>query len=278
MERDGYSVIMNAARPEIRLICLDFDGTAVDYDGEQAFFHPVVASLLNELEEQGIAWCTNSGRSMEDQARILRVSRVKGLRHAPSALLCSEAFIFEPSEEDYRPSEPWNSNTAILMRRFHERVQKLVTPKLDDWKKRFAPDVRLGEGYTVFCVPGENGVVDQFAAELAATLKKVPHLTITRNGGWVVALPDQVGKGNLLRQYLKQARMSPDAVLAVGDHLNDLSMLDGRAAAYVGCPASAEPEVVKTVNDAGGCVAESAGPEGTAEIIRFYVSGGSHAG
>lgn len=265
-------------KSSIRLICLDFDGTAVDYDGEQAFFHPVVASLLNDLEKEGVAWCTNSGRSMEDQVRILRLSRAKGLRHAPTALLCSETFIYEAAESDYRPSEPWNSNTAILLRRFHERVQQLVTPKLDDWRERFSPEIRMGDGYTVFCIPGESETVDRFVGELASALEGVPHLSITRNGGWVVAIPEQVGKGNLLREYLKRVRIPPESVLAVGDHLNDLSMLDGRSAAHVGCPASAEPEVVKAVNEAGGCVARRSGPEGTAEIIRFYVSGGGAAG
>jgi len=264
---------MHAVKPAIRLVCLDFDGTAVAYDNDQAFIHPVMAELLNGLQDRGIAWCVNSGRSVEDQRRIIRLSEAKGLRHLPLALLCSEAFIYGAEEGEYKSSEPWNSHTWILLRRFHERVQKKIASRLDDWRQRYAPDVRIGEGFTVFCVASEDGQADRFAKELGDALAGVPHLEITRNGGWVVVLPDQVGKGNVLRQFYTQSGGSADHTLAIGDHLNDISMLDGTAAKWVGCPSDAEPDVQETVRKAGGRVASMPGPEGTVEIIRFFTSG-----
>ncbi|OQA29248.1 MAG: haloacid dehalogenase-like hydrolase [Verrucomicrobia bacterium ADurb.Bin345] len=262
---------MHAVKASIRLVCIDFDGTAVDYDGEHAFIHPLMADLLNRLPERKIRWCVNSGRSVDDQRRIIRLSQARGLEHPPCALLCSEAFIFREDRGEYVSSEPWNSHAWILLRRFHERVQRAIAPRLEDWKERYTPDVRIGEGFTVFCVSTEDGGADRFSAELAAAVSGIPHMEITRNGGWVVVLPDQLGKGNVLKHFYREIRGSRESTLAIGDHLNDVSMLNGKAAKWVGCPGDAEPAVLETVRGAGGHVASVAGPEGTAEVIRRLV-------
>ncbi len=256
---------------EISLICLDFDGTIMVYDEAPGFFHPAAIETLNSLAGLGVSWCTNSGRDMEGQGRILEASRARGLRHLPAALLCSESLIFERRNGDYAPSEPWNSSALQLQSRLHEKVQSVIRPRLADWAARFQPDEYIGSGYTVFNVVDEGDRPLGLASEVEAALCDVPEVMVTRNGGWVAILPTQLGKGNVLRGYLDRAGIRHDRALAVGDHFNDLNMLDGSVTPHVGCPGSAVGEVVRTVRNAGGYVARAEGPEGTVEVIRYYL-------
>lgn len=256
---------------KLSLVCLDFDGTVVVYDEEPGFFHPAAIETINLLADRGVAWCTNSGRGSDSQLQILDLSRLRGLRHMPDALLCSESLIYCQRNGSYVPSEPWNTLARHRLASFHRKVQTAIRPRMAEWIQRYGLDAYVGEGYTSFSVVDEEDRPVLLLAELEAAVRDVPRAMVTRNGGWLVVLPDDLGKGNVLRGYMKARGASPETTLAVGDHLNDLSMLDGSAAHYVGCPANAVADVVRTVRGAGGYVARAEGAEGTVEIIQHYL-------
>ncbi len=60
-------------------------------------------------------------------------------------------------------------------------------------------------------------------------------------------------------------------IIAVGDGLNDISMLDGSITKNVGCPLNASEEVKHAVCNAGGIIAKQECAEGTLEIIKDYL-------
>jgi hydroxymethylpyrimidine pyrophosphatase-like HAD family hydrolase len=256
---------------DIRLICLDFDGTILVYDEKPGFFHPAAIDMLNGLVERGIVWCTNSGRDAEGQMKILELSRARGLRHMPAVLLCSESFIFERRDGTYAPSEPWNSAARKMLRRFHRVIQQAVRPNLDDWIARYRPEVYIAEEYTTFNVVDADGQPLRFHGEIETAIRGIPDAVVSRNGGWISIMPSELGKGNTLRAYLRLAGLQSGHALAIGDHLNDINMLNGTVARHVACPADAMAEVVDAVTDAGGYVARAAGPEGTVEAVRHFL-------
>ena len=256
---------------DIRLICLDFDGTIMVYDEPPGFFHPAAIDMLNGLVERGIAWCTNSGRDAEGQMKILELSRARGLRHMPAVLLCSESFIFEQRDGTYAPCEPWNSTARKTLRRLHQVVQKSVRPKLDDWIARYRPEVYIGEEYTTFNVVDADGQPLRFHGDIEAAIRGIPRAVVSRNGGWISILPEELGKGNILIEYLRLAGLQNANALAIGDHLNDINMLNGSAARHVACPANAMAEVAEAVSAAGGYVAKADGPEGTVEAVGHFL-------
>ena len=256
---------------DIRLICLDFDGTILVYDEKPGFFHPAAINMLNGLVDRGIAWCTNSGRDAEGQMKILELSCARGLRHMPAVLLCSESFIFEWRDGTYAPSEPWNSTAKKTLRRFHRMVQKTVRPKLDDWIARYRPEVYIAEEYTTFNIVDADDQPLRFHGEIGAAIRGIPGAVVSRNGGWISIMPAELGKGNTLLGYLRLAGLQSDQALAIGDHLNDINMLNGTAARHVACPANAMAEVVNAVTVAGGYVARAVGPEGTVEAMRHFL-------
>jgi hydroxymethylpyrimidine pyrophosphatase-like HAD family hydrolase len=256
---------------DIRLICLDFDGTIMVYDETPGFFHPAAIDMLNRLVDRGISWCTNSGRDAEGQMKILELSRARGLRHMPAVLLCSESFIFEQRDGTYAPSEPWNSAAKKTLRRFHQVIQKTIRPNVDDWIARYRPEVYIAEEYTTFNVVDADDQPLRFHEEIATAIRGIPGAVVSRNGGWISIMPTELGKGNTLLAYLQLAGLQSGHALAIGDHLNDINMLNGSAARHVACPANAMAEVVEAVSSAGGYVAKAVGPEGTVEAVGFFL-------
>jgi hydroxymethylpyrimidine pyrophosphatase-like HAD family hydrolase len=258
--------------PRVHLVCLDFDGTVMAYDEKPGFLHPAVVEVLNGLKELDIAWCTNSGRGEENQRQILDMSAARGLKHLPAALLCGESLIFKRRGAEYLPSEPWNSAVRRHLRSFHRRVQHLIKGKLEDWTARYQPTVYTGEEYTTLLVGEEENKPERLFGELRKwVLASVPRSMVSRNGGWMTILPDHLGKGRVLETYVGGSGFSREETLAVGDHFNDISMLDGSAVECVGCPGDAIPDVIRAVSDAGGYVAQAGGPEGAVEVIRHFL-------
>ena len=257
---------------DIRLICLDFDGTIMSYDGGQEFFHPLAVDMLNRLPQLGIAWCTNSGREQQNHLKILETSRARGLCHMPSALLCSESLIFPRRDGRYESCENWNRQAIDDLKTFHGVLQHILHPFMAGWMSRYEAMVYAGDTYTTLCVPDVDNRSELLFQEMIVAIRPVPRAMVTRNGGWLSFLPEHLGKGNVLRAYLKMTGVGMGQALAIGDHFNDLSMLDGRVTRNVGCPGSAVPDVVQSVRVAQGHVASVGGPEGTIEVVEYFLA------
>jgi hypothetical protein len=62
-----------------------------------------------------------------------------------------------------------------------------------------------------------------------------------------------------------------EVIFAAGDHHNDVSMLDGRYAAFPACPANAISEVKEAVRAASGWVAEKEHGAGVHEALQHFL-------
>jgi len=260
-------------KASIRLIALDFDGTIMVYeDPPSGHFHPDVIELLNDLEARGVSWCTNSGRDLKDQSQVIELAVTRGLRHKPVALICSESMVYEQNDSSYHPLEPWNSTVQRDLVQFHRLVQDRLQPLMPGLIRRHGmfPSY-VGEHFTAFALPDRDGLPQLFHEELCDVLRDIPKTMITRNGGWVAVLTEDLGKGNALRQLSVAHGYKPEEILAIGDQFNDLNMLDGSAAKHVGCPSNSIREVVETVRKAGGFVSAREGPAGTIDVIRRFL-------
>lgn len=242
------------------------------YDEPPGYMHPAVLAGLNAAREQEIAWCTNSGRDMGSQLEVLELSMRKGLDHMPVAIMACESLMYLRSSGSYHPFEPWNSQVRRQLRDFHSRLQSVMAPHLPSLIAQYRPDhLYVNEEATAFCIPEKDDGPGRFHRELQLFVDRLPDGMISRNGGWVAALPAGLGKGKLLQTFMEDAGYSPENVLAVGDHLNDVCMLDGSSARHVGCPADSMPQVVGAVRRAGGFVARQGGPPGTVEVLRHFL-------
>lgn len=259
-----------------RLVCLDLDGTCVTYDRDPAVLHPDVIRLLNRLPEFGAKWAVNSGRGWDGQVEILEVSREAGLTNDPCVLISREAFIhFLDGEGKLQEHRSWNETSKELMLAVHAAFQAVLAPRLVGFMEKYTPlEAHIHPDGTSFLIPSdpEPGLPQACYEELLALSGQADGSTVIRNGGWVAVLPESLGKGVVLREVMRKLSLSPEEVLAVGDHLNDRCMLDGSSAGLVGCPGNAFPEIQQVVRAAGGKVSDRPAGEGTAEILKAFFS------
>lgn len=256
----------------IRHVVLDFDGTIMVYDEEPGFFHPRVIELMNTFPARGIRWYTNSGRHWEGQHKVLALSQKHGLTCMPDALICGESYIYDRCGETYEAQEPWNSEAKAIQTAFHARVQDVLRPRLAEFEPYVpAEKTYLTDMGSYFFLEEGCPAYQQVAEMFSEVIEEAGDGLLVRNGPWLFAQPYALNKGNALRAFMDRKQLPAHETLAVGDHENDLSMLDGTSAAKMGCPGSAIPLVRELVSSKNGYVSPHEGPLGTLDVLCHYL-------
>jgi len=99
---------------------------------------------------------------------------------------------------------------------------------------------------------------------------RVPGFQFMRNTIYVRFCHEAYSKGTALGELGRLTDIPAECILAVGDHYNDIPMLDGRHARYVACPANAMDAVKVTVRRAGGYIASTTCGHGTLAALRHF--------
>lgn len=257
--------------PPRALICLDLDGTSVDRDGLHHYFSPGVARALNRAAEHGAVWCSNSGRSADNQVGVIQACRE--LQVMPRAIGSGERYIHDvhptgfgavPRLEHNRPAR--DKALALI---------ELVLPVIESNRECLQDHADVAEWhpteeYAAWLLTERADPV-AFAERAARCLGSVAQAKVLRNGRWVVVTHVDFGKGLILQEIAAGLGVPRARILAVGDQHNDLDMLDGKVAGYVGCPGDADPQILDTVRAADGWVADQGGATGTASLIDRFV-------
>ncbi|HUU82617.1 MAG TPA: HAD hydrolase family protein [Phycisphaerae bacterium] len=252
------------------LICLDLDGTSVEHDGTHVWFSEEVARAINEATHRGAAWCANSGRSADNQMGIIQACRE--LEILPTAILSGERYIhdFHPTGFALMARQPDNDLAKQKARDLAPRAKAALEPELPGLEARFGPAEWHPRAEFVAWLLADACDHAAFAEEVQRLLQDLPDAQVLRNGRWVVVTHADFGKGRVLGTLAGGLGVPRERVLAVGDQPNDLDMLDGRVAAYVGCPLDADGAIVETVSRVGGWVADQPATAGTAALIRRF--------
>ena len=259
-------------QPPSAIICLDLDGTSVEHDDIHAWFSDAVARRLNEAAHHGAVWCANSGRNADNQYGMIQACRT--LAVLPFAILAGERYIFNvhPSTGVMRQRQPYNRLARQKARDINARVKNVLAPHLAEVEADFAVAECYPSEEFVGWLLAESADPAVFAGRIKALLAPVGDAQVLRNGQWVIVLHADFGKGLVLADATRELGVPRERILAVGDQHNDMDMLDGRRAGFVGCPSDADAEVVAAVGHAGGRVADEPGPAGTARLIHRFVT------
>ncbi|MCP4249547.1 MAG: HAD hydrolase family protein [bacterium] len=254
------------------LICLDLDGTSVEHDGLHAWFSDAVARAINEATGRGVVWCSNSGRSAENQYGLIQACRT--LDTMPIAILSGERYIHDLHSTGYAliARQPNNDLAAARARDLAGKAKQVLAPSLDRLQERGGVGEYHPREEFVAWLLTEQADWSGFVAEVRQALQPLPEAQVLRNGRWVVVVHADFGKGKILTETARTIGVPPGRILAVGDQPNDLDMLTGRSAHYPGCPADADVEVLDTVTAAGGWIADAPGCAGTVELIERFLS------
>ena len=251
----------------LRLICTDFDGTIAEPDGKpisRAFFE-----RLADCRKKGVVyWVINTGRTFESLQEDLIKRRVPIW---PDWIVAMEREIWLVRDRRGVGWFEWNRKCELM----HQQLWGSVKPLwrlIEDYivrhtKATLAEDAGSPLGIIASC----EEEADEISAFVEPLLKDWPMLTAVRNSIYFRFSHKSYNKGACLEAIAHGMGVLPLQIMAIGDHLNDLPMLDRRYAHHLACPANAVDLVKKKVASQGGHVCTGGVADGVIEAWdRFF--------
>lgn len=255
----------------IRLIAFDLDGTVLER-GE--YIDKDFCRALHRAAAAGIRSTTATGRPLDFQLDLLRWHGLGEIAGVPHALIADERELFILQDGAYRPHTAWNDRiraewdglvrpALALMELVYARVLAAgyaVRYMFDEAWARARGNVSLG-------LTGRDAAIQVVSwLEELVSRAGLP-LAVNRNGTLVQLYPASAGKGNVLRELARLWQLAPEEILAIGDSLNDLCMLDGRHGFRCATVANADPIIIELVASRGGHLSTQRCARGALEAL-----------
>ena len=251
----------------MRLLCTDFDGTIAEPDHKP--ISPAFFERMTAWREKGpLYWIINTGRTFESLQEELVRRRVPIW---PDWVVAVEREIWMVRDRRGIGWFEWNRKCELLHTQLFETVQpfwKLV----EDYIARHTK-ARLVEdpGSPLAIISSCEEEADEISAFIAPLLVNWPLLVPVRNSIYFRFSHKFYHKGACLEAIANGMGILPLQIMAVGDHMNDLPMLERRFAHHLACPANAVDDVKAKVRAQGGYLATGEVAEGVVEAWdRFF--------
>ncbi|MDA8227783.1 MAG: Cof-type HAD-IIB family hydrolase [Desulfitobacterium hafniense] len=230
----------------IRLVCFDMDGTLLDTDKK---IPRQVLRALHRIQEHGTLVTLASGRlisSLREYAELIGtkaplialngawVEQSKG----DKPMLCwplvidSVCEIIESAEKNGLHISLYLSNGVIIRRseatweQFHWELEKIRAQMVNEWPSPLGAGNQIGEQRLMkVLVSGEPGLVAAFQAEQESKFGEQYNFVLSGDP-YLEIVNKNATKGAALKAVAEHLRIPRECIMAMGDHYNDLSMLE----------------------------------------------------
>ncbi len=265
---DGAKPVAPSARA-IRLIAVDLDMTLVDWAAHGPHVDPRAIEALTAADTRGVLCGIASGRWDWDMQYILDRAGVLWGEPFPRFIVAREKLISWVTCGALCPDEEWNAARTREMRQLADTCLEFGFGWLSALRESGLRDQRwnlMGDYGLEIGLPSVDDA-GRACEILAEQVKDIPLATVHRN--WVSAnvVLSTGTKGATLRGLAQRKGLDPRQVLAIGDNLNDLDMVNGQHGLTGGAVGNAIEEVKAAVRASGGYVAQAEYGAGVAEIV-----------
>ena len=253
----------------LRLLSTDFDGTLIAHPSNGRC-SPAFAEVLNLHREAGGLWAVNTGRGLDHAIEGIGIFAAP---YEPDFLLTNEREIFlRTGDGVWEPDRSWNETCRQCHEELFSRAGRIFS-KITEVASH-SPDVTLihEHGTMVGLVTSSEAVMEEVAGFILREAVDIPEFHFQRNTVYLRFCHRDYHKGAALGALCRSLSIGREQVFAGGDHFNDLSMLDGKYAAFPCCPSNAIDEVKSVVRSSGGYVATMTAADGVAEAWRFFTN------
>jgi len=251
--------------PPIQLISTDFDGT-LHAEFENPPVPLILQAMIGDLQARGAKWVINTGRDLSSLMETLARAH---LSIKPDFLVTVEREIYVHEGHRYTGLAEWNDGCSQAHEELFARARKDM-PDLMAWvDERFSATL-YADAYSPFCLVAENNAdTDVIQKHLEEYCQGVPGLTVVRNDVYARFSHAAYNKGSALAEITRRLGLTRKVVLAAGDHLNDLPMLQSEHARWLVAPANAVPEVKEAVLRQQGYVSHQPHGHGVARGLEL---------
>lgn len=251
----------------IRLLSTDFDGTLIGHSPD-ARTAASLAHALSELRARGATWAVNTGRQLWFALEGLEQAK---LPHDPDYVLTSERDIFHRvGEGEWEAFGDWNARTEERTVDLFGRARHVMAAIEEMVASEEGIELLYENNRPAGVMTVDVPTMDRAVRLIRELASDVPEFSFNRNEVWLRFAHREIHKGSALGELARLSVIPRHEVLAIGDHHNDIPMLDGSAAAMVACPSNAVEAVKDTVRLAGGYISPLPWGEGVADAIRHF--------
>jgi HAD superfamily hydrolase (TIGR01484 family) len=254
----------------IKLIALDFDLTIYDYANPSLTLK--LLPWFKKLSQAGVVVGLATGRRVDDLKYTLEEIGFPWSQPFPAFIICEEGLVMNTDGTEYSPAVEWNNwrrkqvttTNAILKPIFELKIQEALAEGFECLE-----DLVTDQSGTkvVYETPKIAEIVRR---TLLKAVAKIQGISIVRNHHIILGLPTGADKGSALSQLTLCNNITEDQVLAIGDNLNDLCMIDGGHSFRVATVSNAVSEIQVCVAAKGGFIASKKAPLGVMEIFDYY--------
>jgi hydroxymethylpyrimidine pyrophosphatase-like HAD family hydrolase len=193
------------------------------------------------------------------------------LPHDPEFVLTSEKDIYRRVEEgSWEAFGDWNARTEERTLDLFGRAAHVFAAIERLAAEEDGIEVLYENGRFAGLMTADAATMDRAAELVREMAVDVPEFSFNRNDVWMRFTHREIHKGSALAELARLLGIPRGEVLAIGDHHNDIPMLDGSAAGMVACPGNAVPAVQEVVRRNGGYVSPHPWGEGVADAIRHF--------
>ena len=255
--------ILQDAMPHspIRLLCTDFDGTLFDHLSQPCIPKPLL-DAIQRLQQRGCLWMVNTGR---DKSYLLESLLPHCADVYPDYLGTVERELFHWNGHEYRQDAEWNRSVQTIHDDLFKTHETLIT-KVGQWiRTNFSAQVYEDPFSPVCLIASSQEEAEIIHEGVARITAEVDQLAWVRNDVYARFAHVSIHKGSVMREVARKHAIGPHAMVAAGDHFNDLPMLDRRYAEHLIVPSNSMPEVIEKARREGGYVANSQAGQGLLE-------------
>jgi len=251
----------------IQLISTDFDGTLHSDFG----FAPIpekTLQMIDRLQQQGVKWVINTGRDMPSLMEGLYRSGVKMM---PDALVLVEREVHVFKNSAFESVETWNNACYEDHQQVFRKLRSDI-PRLTSWVQTSSKAQIYEDAYSPFClIAANNAEGDAIQEYMEDYCGEVPGLTVVRNSIYVRFSHHGYNKGTSLDEVRRLFGIAVENTFAIGDHLNDLPMLQLKHAKHLAAPSNAIDEVKNLLRKQGGYISPHPEGLGVADALEYFM-------
>ncbi len=248
----------------IQLLCTDFDGTLYSESDEPRIPKGLI-QLIAELKSNGTIWMVNTGRELEYLLESLLPHSQNVL---PDFVGVVEREVFTHQSGSFHPLEHWNQHSRAIHDSLFERHTSLML-EVSEWiNNRFEAQV-YEDLYSPVCLIARNNEdADQIHSFVDSKLANHNELAWVRNDIYARFSHSDIHKGTILQEVAKLHHIPKAGIVAIGDHFNDIPMLNREFAEHLLAPSNAIPDVRKHLENHGGYISAYETGEGVLDGLK----------
>ena len=238
---------------DIRLLITDLDGTLLGRKDEHENYRQLHAKIAELRMRYNTAWAISSGRSISSFRKVFKPLTAEGI--SPDYVIAKHAYIYSLEKWGCLPHLIWNTRITR-----HIWTHSAMSGKaMRDCKKAIMGKFRRVEltcdRSDRLCLRFKNTDTIEPALQLVKKMTaRNRDLQVFQFMNVLEIRSVPFTKGLAASELSHQLSIPREEILAIGDGLNDISMLNGSVAGMTACPANANTEVVQAVhNNHGGC-------------------------